>query len=141
MSTPKQEDSPERQIAQVESHAKLRGYSVSEVYCDLGIAGDDSERPSFLRLLADAMGRKFDVILIDEPSRLSRTKPSRFIAEVIYPLEKAGVIVESVSAGQLRWDDIGGLIMTAVHADRSSSEVKNLSRRVLDGMAKSARGA
>lgn len=112
MSTARQEDSPERQIAQIESHAKRCSYTIREVYCDLGVAGDDSERPGLLRLLADAMARKFDVILIDEPSRLSRSKPSRFIAEVIYPLENAEVSVESVSAGPLRWDDIGGLIMT-----------------------------
>jgi hypothetical protein len=49
------------------------------------------------------------------------------------------VTVESVSAGRLHWNDIAGLIMSAVLADRSNAEVKNLSRRVLDGMARSAR--
>jgi hypothetical protein len=65
-----------------------------------------------VRLLADAKVGKFDVILIDEPSRLSRTKPSRFIAEVVYPLENVQVSVEAVSTGRLCWDDIGGLITT-----------------------------
>jgi DNA invertase Pin-like site-specific DNA recombinase len=141
MSRDKQEDSPERQRGQIEAHAQKCGYAIGKYYCDLGIAGDDSTRPEFVRLLLDATQGMFDLLLIDEPSRLSRHKPSQFIAEVVYPLEKAKVSVESVSAGLLRLDDIGSLIMTAVLADRSSSEVKNLSRRVLDGMARSTRAA
>ena len=141
MSSPRQQDSPERQRTQIEAYAKSRGYTIIQVYSDLGMTGDDCERPGFLQLLADAKAGKFDIILIDEPSRLSRTKPSQFIAEVAYPLDKAKVLVESVSAGPLSLEDIGSLILTAVYADRSSSEVKNLSRRVLDGMANRIRAS
>jgi site-specific DNA recombinase len=141
MSRDKQEDSPERQRAQIESYARSCGYTIRDTYLDPGIAGDDSERPDFRRMLADAQLGMFDVILIDEPSRLSRSKPLQFLAEVVYPLERAKITVEAVSSGPLSWTDIGGLIMTAIHADRSSAEVKNMSRRVLDGMARSARAA
>lgn len=141
MSTDKQEDSPERQRKQIEAYANKRGYSITEVYCDNGIPGDDHSRPEFMRMMADARERKFDIILIDEPSRLSRTNPLQFIAEVVYPLETTNVSVESVSTGRMCWQDLAGLIMTIVHADASRAEVRNMSRRVLDGLARSVRAA
>jgi DNA invertase Pin-like site-specific DNA recombinase len=141
MSTDKQEDSPERQREQIEAYARKQGYSIREAYCDSGIPGDDLSRPEFVRMMADARARKFDVILIDEPSRLSRTTPLRFIAEVVYPLEETNISVESVSTGRMCWGDLAGLIMTIVHADASRTEVRNLSRRVLDGLARSIRAA
>ena len=141
MSTDQQDASPERQREQIEAYAKRQGYSIREVYSDLGIPGDDHLRPEFVRLMADARGRKFDVILIDEPSRLSRTSPLQFIAEVVYPLEETNVSVESVSTGRMCWEDLAGLIMTIVNADSSRTEVRNMSRRVLDGLARSIRAA
>jgi site-specific DNA recombinase len=118
-----------------------QGYTIHEAYIDKGLAGDDHSRSEFVRLLADAKAGKIHVILVDEPSRLSRSSPLQFIAEVIYPLEQKNVSIEAVSTGRLSWDDLGGLIMTVVYADRSRSEVRNMSRRVLDGMARSARNA
>ena len=127
--------------AQIEAYAKKQGHTINELYIDKGIAGDDHSRAEFVRLLANAKAGKIDLILIDEPSRLSRSSPLQFIAEVIYPLEQKNVSIEAVSTGRLSWDDLGGLIMTVVYADRSRSEVRNMSRRVLDGMARSARNA
>jgi site-specific DNA recombinase len=141
MSSERQEDSPERQREQIESYALKQGYRIHEAYIDKGLAGDDHSRSEFVRLLSDAKAGKIDVILVDEPSRLSRSSPLQFIAEVIYPLEQKNVSIESVSTGRLSWDDLGGLIMTVVYADRSRSEVRNMSRRVLDGMARSARNS
>jgi DNA invertase Pin-like site-specific DNA recombinase len=141
MSTELQEDSPERQRKQIQAYAIKRGYSIREFYCDLGLPGDDLSRPEFVRMMADAHESKFDVILIDEPSRLSRTNPLQFVAEIVYPLQKANVSVESVSTGRMCWEDLAGLIMTIVHADASRAEVMNLSRRVLDAQAKSVRAA
>jgi predicted site-specific integrase-resolvase len=79
MSHDRQEGSPERQREQINAHAIRHGYIIREVYSDLGIAGDVRSRPEFLRLLADARAGKIDVILIDEPSRLSRDGPLEFI--------------------------------------------------------------
>jgi site-specific DNA recombinase len=135
MSSDKQDASPERQWQQISSHATRSGYTISEIYSDLGIAGDERVRPEFLRLLTDARAGKIDVILIDEPSRLSRTRPSEFIAESIYPLAQTGVRLETVSSGDLSWDTIAELIMVTIHAHHSTTEVRNMSRRTLDGMA------
>lgn len=119
----------------IEAHAKERGYAIQEIYCDFGTPGDERSRPEFLRLLTDARAGKIDVVLIDEPSRLSRMRPSEYIAESIYPLALTGVRLETISSGDLSWHTLAELIMVAIYAHHSSEEVRNLSRRTLDGMA------
>lgn len=131
MSTADQADSPARQRDGIAQYARSRGYTVAKEYSDLGVSGWKDDRPGFRDLLADAVAKKFDAILVDEPSRLSRSDPLELIAKTIYPLQQAGVVVEAVSTGAVAWNDLAGLILTVVHADRSSAEVKNLSRRVL----------
>lgn len=138
MSTDKQDDSPARQRDGIARYARSRGYSVQREYADLGVSGWKDDRPEFQRLLADAAAGLWDVILIDEPSRLSRSDPFAFVATVAYPLQRANVSVEAASTGAVGWNDLAGLILTVVNADKSSSEVKNLSRRVLGGMKNAA---
>lgn len=138
MSTADQADSPARQRTGIAQYARSRGYTVAKEYTDLGISGWKDDRPGFRQLLADATSGKIDVILVDEPSRLSRSDPIALIAQTIYPLQQAGVTVEAVATGAVAWNDLAGLILTVVHADKSSAEVKNLSRRVLGGMKQAA---
>jgi DNA invertase Pin-like site-specific DNA recombinase len=140
MSTDRQEDSIERQQSQVEPYAKRRGYSVVGEYRDEGIAGDVFERRTdFQRLLRDAGSGKFDVIVTDEPSRLSRQGIVEFIAKVAHPLQEAGVTLDSVSDGPQGWDDVVQIITLAIRQDRSSDEPRKLSRRVLTDGAMAAK--
>lgn len=138
MSTVDQADSPARQRDSITRYAASRGYVVTREYSDLGVSGWRDDRPGFRQLIGDATARQWDVILVDEPSRLSRSEPMALIAETIYPLQKAGVAVEAVSTGPTNWNDLVGLILTVVNADKSSAEVKALSRRVLGGLKRSA---
>lgn len=140
MSTAKQEDSPERQRAQIVAYAARKGYVIVEWYIDLAIAGDRDDRPAFRRLIADAQAKRFDVILLDEPSRLERPEhPFAFIAQIAFPLLQAGVSVETASSGPMTWDDVAGQVTTVIHAHQSGAEVRLMSRRILDAMAKAAR--
>ncbi len=102
MSTDRQEDSVERQRAGVAPYAARQGYQHAGDYVDEGIAGDVfDKRPDFQRLLRDAAAGKFDVIAVDEPSRLSRQNPVELIEKVIAPLRRAGVKIDTVSKGPL----------------------------------------
>jgi site-specific DNA recombinase len=141
MSDDKQENSPSRQREGINKYAQSRSFTIAREYSDMGVSGWKDDRPGFQKLLEDATAGKFDVILVDEPSRLSRSDPFAFIALVAFPLQKARVAVEAVSSGPMSWDDLAGVLLTVIHADRSSSEVKAMSRRVLDGMAREARAA
>src|SRR5262249_32051688 len=104
-----------------------------------GIPGDEIKRhPDWKRLLKDA-GGKWSVLLMDEPSRLSREDPDEFVAEVKLPLKRAGVRADSVTKGLLDWDTIAGHILTVIDTYKAHEEVRDLSRRTLGGVARRAK--
>jgi DNA invertase Pin-like site-specific DNA recombinase len=145
MSTTRQEDSIERQQSQVRPHAAQQDrhgkprYVLVQEYADRAVAGDVFDRrPDFQRLLRDAKAGLFDVIIVDEWSRLSRQEPVDFIASVVKPLKDAGVTLDTVSEGPQKWDNLAELILMTVRSDKASGESKKLSYRVLAGMAKFA---
>lgn len=134
MSTEDQADSPERQKHQINLYCQKKNYTIVAEYADLGMRGYDDNRPDFIRLLNDAQQKKFEVIVVDEPSRLSRNDPLDFFVKVAHPLRSTGIILDSVSKGVCDWNDLGGLIIQTVSQYNSSAETVNLSRRVSTGM-------
>jgi DNA invertase Pin-like site-specific DNA recombinase len=139
MSTHDQAGSPERQLSQIEPYCTKHGYSITQKYQDLGMRGSDDSRPHFLALLRDAQAGLFDVIVVDEVSRLSRQKPLEFIVKVAYPLQEAGVVLESVAEGRQNWDQLVGMILLAVRQDKASEESATLGRRTATGMLRAAK--
>lgn len=123
-STPKQEDSIDRQLSSVMPYCDRKGYVVvGKPYVDDGICGDEFvKRAAFQRLLADARRGLFTVIVTDEWSRISRQKVLKFMATVAEPLDEAGVTLDTVADGPQSWDDIGQLIMSVVKAHKSQGE-------------------
>jgi DNA invertase Pin-like site-specific DNA recombinase len=135
----RQENSVGRQKDGVTPYARRRGYEVVAEYTFDGVPGDEIKfHPDWQRLLKDA-GKRWTVLVMDEPSRLSREDPDEFVAEVKLPLKRAGVRADSVTKGPLDWDTIAGDILTLVHAHKAREEVRDLSRRTLGGMARRAR--
>jgi site-specific DNA recombinase len=53
-------------------YAIEQGWDIFDIYSDDDYAGSDRERPDFKRLLKDAEGRKFQIILCKTQSRFSR---------------------------------------------------------------------
>jgi site-specific DNA recombinase len=131
----KQENSVERQRDGVEPYARRKGYETVAEYVFDGIPGDEiSRHPDWKRLLRDAEAGSWSVLVVDEPSRLSREDPIDFIVKVVDPFRKAGVRVDTVSAGPLDYESLAGIILSVVHADKASAEPRHLSRRTLGGM-------
>ena len=60
------------QVANCEALAKENGWRVVDHYSDEAISGTDDSRPGYQRLLADSEVGKFDTIIVDETSRLTR---------------------------------------------------------------------
>lgn len=130
MSTDEQKDSPERQRSQILLYCARKGYHIIGEYADLGLRGYDDSRPDFMRLLADARLHKFDMIVVDEPSRLSRNDPLDFFASVAHPLRLLNVRLDSVAKGETDWNDLASIIMQTVNQHTASTETTTLSRRV-----------
>jgi DNA invertase Pin-like site-specific DNA recombinase len=140
MSTSEQEDSIDRQRSQVLPCCERKGYRVVAEYADEGIAGDEfAKRTGLQRLLADAKAGKFDVVVVDEVSRLSRQKFTEFMGRVAMPLDEAGVTVDSVNEGPLGWDEIVDVIKLSIYQPTARGESKKISSHVLTGMANLAR--
>jgi site-specific DNA recombinase len=66
------EASIEDQTRNCEKCATQEGWSVTHRYQDKAISGSTNARPGYQQLLADAEGKCFDIVLVDDFSRLSR---------------------------------------------------------------------
>lgn len=60
------------QVVNCQALADGNGWEVMERYSDEAISGTDDGRPGYQQLLADSEAGKFDAILVDETSRLTR---------------------------------------------------------------------
>jgi DNA invertase Pin-like site-specific DNA recombinase len=139
VSTAAQEDSPERQLSQVRPFCQRKGYRVVKEYTDLAERGWDDSRPAFQKLLRDAAAGLFDVVVVDEVSRLSRNSHFDYIRFVAGPLVDAKVAVDSVAQGLQKPDEIVGGILTVVQQAQAHGESTTLSRRVITQFEKMAR--
>jgi DNA invertase Pin-like site-specific DNA recombinase len=140
MSDPRQDASIGRQQEGVRPYATKKYGPLLTEYQDEGIAGDEFDRRSgFQQMLRDAQAGKFNVLIVDEPSRLSRQNLIELVAKVIYPLRQARVRIDSVSKGEIDYDSLPGMIMMTINAHKASEEVNDLSRRVLGGMIQRAK--
>ena len=60
------------QVANCAALAKEKDWRVVEHYTDEAISGTDDSRPAYQQLLTDSEAGKFDAIIVDETSRLTR---------------------------------------------------------------------
>jgi site-specific DNA recombinase len=60
------------QFRNCETRAAREGWTITARYEDKAISGTTSERPGYQQLLADAKAKQFDIVLVDDFSRLSR---------------------------------------------------------------------
>jgi site-specific DNA recombinase len=72
----KKESSIDQQYDNCERFAEREGWAITQRYEDLGVSGskDAKGRPGYKQMLADAEAKLFDVLLVDDFSRLSRDK-------------------------------------------------------------------
>ncbi|MDR3591927.1 MAG: recombinase family protein [Negativicutes bacterium] len=54
------------------AYCEAKGWQVYDYYTDDGYSGKDLNRPEMQRLIADALGKKFDAVLVWKLDRLSR---------------------------------------------------------------------
>ena len=97
-STDRQTDrSIEDQRRNCRERAASEGWAVEAEYADRGISGTTSKRPDFQRMLAAGFGGEFEVLIVDDLSRLSRSQADTLRA--IDRLKFDGVRIVGVSDG------------------------------------------
>ena len=72
-STERQTDaSIQDQFRNCEAHCEREGWTIVDRYGDEAMSGRKADRPGYQRMLADAETGRFDILVVDDLSRLSR---------------------------------------------------------------------
>lgn len=141
VSTQKQETT--RQISELQSYAKSKGYEVIEV-CEEVISGkaDEDERQGLHRAQFLAESGLIKKVLVHEVSRLGRR--NSVVHRFVEMLEGCGVSlywhsqgVETILANGKR--NPAALIMLALLAEMARAEVETLRERINSGLAEARR--
>ena len=66
------ESSIDDQVRNCTKHIEREGFTIAQVYHDKAITGAVKARPGYQQMLKDAEARLFDVLMVDDLSRLSR---------------------------------------------------------------------
>jgi DNA invertase Pin-like site-specific DNA recombinase len=87
----------EIQLRELQQYAANRGWAVAGEYIDKGWSGAKASRPELDRLMADALARKIDCILVYKVDRFGRSVGN--LSEALKKLDSAGVRFISITQG------------------------------------------
>jgi site-specific DNA recombinase len=126
-------DSIDDQIRKCREYASREGWLEVRAYSDAAVSGTGLDRQGFQRLMEDAVSsnRDFDVILIDDTSRFSRSLVDTM--SLHEKLAHYGVRVIAVSQG-IDTKHEQSDIMLGVHALTDSLYVKELAKKTHRGL-------
>ncbi len=128
------EASIEDQLRLCREHAAREGWTVAERYSDAAISGASLiRRPGIRRLLADAQGRQFEIVLAEALDRLSRDQED--VAGLFKRLRFAGVKIVTLSEGAVDELHVGlkGTMNALFLRDLAAKIRRGQSGRVISG--------
>jgi DNA invertase Pin-like site-specific DNA recombinase len=139
-STEEQQASLDRQVGECARYVEQQGWALVATYRESasGWRGDPKERPEFRRMIGDADGGAFDVLVVWEVSRLSRQGKKKSAVGIVWDLEDMGVQVRSVvdpTTGDEFADDL--TLFLKSHLAKAESDTK--ARRVKSGKQEGVR--
>jgi DNA invertase Pin-like site-specific DNA recombinase len=123
------------QLRKCQEFARRQGWQVldTHVYADQAQSGAGADRPGFVALIqaASRLPRPFDVLLIDDTSRLSRNRAES--AKAYERLEYFGIRVVAVSQG-IDTENDQAEVLVAVHELVDSLYIKELAKKTHRGL-------
>jgi DNA invertase Pin-like site-specific DNA recombinase len=123
---------PENQLMRLREYASNRGWAVYEEYVD-HISGADANRPELDRLMADARGRRFGIVISTKVDRLGRSVSNLY--KLISELERRGVKFECTDQ-DISLDSATGELLLAILAGVSQFERRLIGDRTKAGIAR-----
>jgi len=115
------------------AYVKAQQWEISDWYVDDGVTGTSIEaRPEFTRLLADAGEGRFDVVVIVDIDRLTRSDDPRQRALIEYILKDNGIKVAVTNTGELL--DLDNATHELIHGIKSWI-AKEDRKKILERMA------
>ncbi len=125
------EQSIESQVRICREYAENQGYNVVNVYEDKARTGTNDSRPSFQRMIRDAVSGKFQYVIVYMFDRFARNRRDSIMYKEMLK-EKYGIRV--VSATQPISDDEGGEFYEMFLEWNDEKYSKRLSKRVRNGL-------
>lgn len=130
------EQNSETQLKALREYCKRMDYNLCGEYVDNGVSGGTADRKEFLRLLADADSRKFDLVIIWSLDRLSREGISNTLG-YIDRLKRGKVALKSIQESWLDTSDEGlGQLVLSIFAWVAKQERGRIIERVKAGQAR-----
>jgi len=130
------EQNSETQLKALREYCKRMSYNLCGEYIDNGVSGGTADRKEFLRLLADADKRKFDLVVIWSLDRLSREGISNTLG-YIDRLKRGKVALKSLQESWLDTSDEGiGQLVLSIFAWVAKQERARIIERVKAGQAR-----
>ena len=125
-------ESIDDQISECRKLAKQRSIVISDdhVYSDQAQSGARSDRPALAALMAAAQQDEFDVVFVDDLSRLARD--NHLMLSIIAELSFAGIRVISVADG-LDSDDEESTLAIQVRGIFNELQLRDLKKKTLRG--------
>ena len=122
----------ENQAAALRAYCEAQGFKIVATYTDQE-SGKTSDRAGFQKMLADAGGRRFDVLIFWSLDRLSREGVAATIQHLTR-LQAAGVQFKSLKQPEIDTTATWGWVIVAIFAALAEIERKILSERTKAGM-------
>lgn len=128
------------QLRLLPEHATKQGWTIVETYVDNGFSGETIEgRPAFVRLMLDASERLFDVVLVIDLDRLSRSKKSEVGAVIYDQFRENKVKLATPSQGLIDLDDEDQDLLAGIKREMSKWEKRKIVARMHRGKVEAAR--
>ncbi len=119
-------DSLKYQILKTQDYAISKGYNIKKVISDVDSGGKD-DRVGFLELQNEIMKRSFDVLIVFETSRISRS--TRTLLNFVFELTKQDIKFVSISQPELDTTNPTGMLFFQVQSGLAEYERKQTSIR------------
>jgi DNA invertase Pin-like site-specific DNA recombinase len=119
------------QTRELEQFSKARAWQIIDLYVDVGVSGGKEKRPGLDKLLRDARGRRFDVLLCWKLDRVGRSL--RHLVNLLADLEALGISFVSLS-DNLDLTTPSGQLMFHVIAAMAQFERSLIQERVRAGL-------
>jgi DNA invertase Pin-like site-specific DNA recombinase len=127
------EQTCDNQLLELRRYVAARGWTVYREYVDQAVSGTRDRRPALDRLMADALRRRVDVVIVWRLDRFGRNL--RHLVVAIEDLAAAGVAFISLGASIDTTSPTGRLLL-GVLGSFAAFERERIAERVMLGLAR-----
>ena len=124
---------PENQLMKLRAYAHAQGFEVYKEYQDMK-SGADAHRPGLDRMMADARGHRFSLILVGKIDRIARSM--RNLHSLLTELETFGIGFHCVDQPEISTDTPMGKLLLNVLGAVAEFERELIRERTKDGLAR-----